>query len=203
MLNIFGGTFDPIHNGHLWMANAIAEKFNIKVALMPLAIPPHKNLALANIIHRVAMLNLALIDYPRLFLNLTEAYSLTTNYTYQTLKKLITLSPINYIIGSDSLVSLDSWDNWQELLKLCSFIILPRQGFEISMMSKKLKLIYHQNLVNNFGDLDMGGKFLWFEGECYNISSTMIRTKIKNKQIFNNFIPLTVFNYIKTNMLYI
>jgi nicotinate-nucleotide adenylyltransferase len=135
-LAIFGGTFDPIHLGHLSVAWEASELLDADVRLMPASVPPHRPSPLANAQQRVAMLKAALQKQPRLTLDARELERSGPSYTIDTLVELRTEEgdrPLVLLLGVDAFAGLPSWHRWRELFDVAHIGVLSRPGVEITM----------------------------------------------------------------------
>lgn len=130
-LILFGGTFDPIHRAHVQAALAVSRALgNAPVHLLPNAVPPHRPQPLANGEQRLAMVRRACIGHRQLIADDWELRQAPQpSYTLATLKhykRLIGRRPLVFVIGADSLVSLNRWHRWQEFPALCHLAVVPR-----------------------------------------------------------------------------
>lgn len=129
-IGILGGTFDPIHFGHLRIALEALEKYKLKeVRFIPCALPVHKKAPLVSSDHRIAMLKLAVKSQKNFIIDQREIKRKTPSFMIETLYDLKDEMPdqqFGLILGSTELVSFTKWRHWQEILKLASLIILPR-----------------------------------------------------------------------------
>ena len=136
-LALFGGTFDPVHSGHLAVARAAAKRFDLGlVYFVPSSVPPHKsNRTFTDFRHRYAMLALATEKEPRFFPSLLEADSAQPNYSIQTvrrLKKSLKKSDkLFFLIGIDAFMEISTWRQPLELLAECDFIVASRPGYSL------------------------------------------------------------------------
>ena len=133
MLELFyGGTFDPVHNGHLAIARAARDELGCEVRLMPAADPPHRAPPGADATQRAQMLDLAVADQPGLRVDRRELLRQGRSYTVDTLRELRQAQggrqPVALLIGADSFVGLPSWREWRQLFDLTHLVIAPRPG---------------------------------------------------------------------------
>jgi nicotinate-nucleotide adenylyltransferase len=141
---LFGGTFDPVHLGHLAVARAAAEKFRLNhVYFVPADLPPHKQKRkLTDFQHRYAMLALATIDDKRFVPSLLDAHTGQPNYTIDTVrrvkKELKSLDKLYFLIGMDAFKDIATWRQPEELLAECEFIVASRPGFSLADIGKVL-----------------------------------------------------------------
>lgn len=186
---IFGGTFNPFHIGHYEMLSSLCElSFVDKVFVMPDKIPPHKSFDGAiDDIHRQNMCLLACEDFDKAELCLIEFERDGKSYTIDTVKLLKEKYPNDnfYIaIGGDMLSTLDTWYNWQELIKTVPFIAFSREGlddFDAAL----------NRLTNN------GANIIVVDSNITNISSTRLRQKIEQ-----NLLPEKIYDYIVQKGIY-
>ncbi|MDF2593019.1 MAG: nicotinate-nucleotide adenylyltransferase [Clostridia bacterium] len=195
---IMGGTFDPIHFGHLAAAETVRQTLNCqKVIFIPLGNPPHKkNRILSDAIHRYTMTVLATNSNPDFEVSNIEVNR--DGYTY-TLNTIIELKKyygndveLLFITGADALLEIETWYKVEELLKLCSFVAVTRPGYDKLMLEQKL--LYLQSKYNSeLHIIDVPG---------LNISSTDIRERIKNGASIRYLVPEAVEQYILKHQLF-
>jgi nicotinate-nucleotide adenylyltransferase len=129
---ILGGTFDPVHNGHLRVAWEAAEALDAQVRLMPAHVPPHKPAPIATAQQRVEMLQRALIGQSRLTVDARELDRAGASYTVDTLRGLRAehgdAQPLILLVGADAFSSLPTWREWRELFRLAHIAMLTRPG---------------------------------------------------------------------------
>lgn len=128
----YGGTFDPIHQGHLQSALFVQQYCQLdSLDLLPCHLPPHRD-SPSSSLHRAEMVRLAIAPYPQLQLNLLELSRDTPSYTVDTLEQLQQQYPgdiLCFVIGMDSLAYLTRWHRWQDMLTLCHLLVLQRPGY--------------------------------------------------------------------------
>jgi nicotinate-nucleotide adenylyltransferase len=132
-LALFGGTFDPVHLGHLSVAWEAAELLDAEVRLMPASVPPHRPAPLANPEQRVAMLHAALQKQDRLAVDTRELHRAGPSYTYDTLSELraeLGDRPLVLLLGADAFAGLPGWHRWRELFDVAHLGVLSRPGVE-------------------------------------------------------------------------
>ena len=177
---IFPGTFNPIHEGHVKMAEYTLNKYNFdKIIFIPAYLPPHKEINKELAKHRFEMVKLAIANNPKFEISDIEYQSEGKSYSLITVQKLIEQydikSRLNFIIGTDAFAKIDSWYKAEDLKKLVHFIVFPRRGDSI----KNIK----------------GWDYELTEMDYVDISSTEIRNGENNAII-------DVEGYIKQNDLY-
>lgn len=135
-LAIFGGTFDPIHLGHLSVAWEASELLDAEVRLMPASVPPHRPTPLADARQRVAMLQAALQKQSRLTLDTRELERSGPSYTIDTLIELRNEQddrPLVLLLGVDAFAGLPSWHRWRELFDVAHIGVLSRPGVQVAL----------------------------------------------------------------------
>ena len=192
-VGILGGTFNPIHNGHLIIAEQVRIKFGLsKVLFIPCNIPYHKkSVGLASATHRLVMVKLAIKDNPYFNTSDIEIKRGGLTYSIDTIRCLKEIYPIGtqfyFIIGTDSLPELILWREIKTLARLCRFIAVDRPGF----VRPKVKLAFLSSRISYSSSL------------LIDISSSRIRQSIKYKQSVKYLVPISVQNYISKHRLYI
>ncbi|HEY5970563.1 MAG TPA: nicotinate-nucleotide adenylyltransferase [Pseudoxanthomonas sp.] len=136
MLKLFyGGTFDPVHNGHLAIARAARDELDTPVRLMPAADPPHREPPGADAMQRARMLGLAVAGETGLSVDRRELDREGRSYTIDTLRELRAelgpAQPLALLIGADSFVGLPTWREWRSLFELTHFVVAPRPGIPL------------------------------------------------------------------------
>lgn len=191
-IGILGGTFDPIHNGHLYLARKICRRLSLdKLIIIPAYIPPHKKGAkISQARHRYNMLKLAVSGNKKLKISNMEIKRKGKSYSVETLRRLRKRYGAKvkffFITGSDSLKELDKWKNMKEILNLCKFVVVERPGFKA---------------VKRPGGLNDNIIFLKINAK--NISATMVRERVKRHESLTGLVSQKVMRYIYRNELYI
>ncbi|QIB26650.1 nicotinate-nucleotide adenylyltransferase [Caloranaerobacter azorensis] len=197
-IGIMGGTFDPIHIGHLVIAEEIRNEFKLdKIIFIPAGNPPHKdNKKITPAKHRYIMTLLATISNPYFEVSAIEVERKGVTYTIDTIKTLREICSndieIYFITGADSILELHTWKNVKELLKLCNFIAATRPGFEMINLKKKIQEMNDKYGANIYTTIVT----------ALQISSTDIRTRIKEGRTVKYLLPEMVEKYIHKNNLY-
>lgn len=184
-VGILGGTFNPIHNGHLIIADQVCSQLGLdQVYFMPDANPPHVDQKLAiDSRDRVAMVNAAIYGNPKFAIEMTEIFRGGVSYSYDTMLELTRRHPENqyyFIIGGDMVSYLPKWHRIDDLVKLVSFVGVKRDGYT---PASKYPII-------------------WVDVPYIDISSTLIRSKIRQHQSIRYLVPDAVLKYIKEHHLY-
>jgi len=188
---IFGGTFDPIHNGHLHIAYEALNFLNLdQIIFMPSGNPPHKlKVDKTDAFIRCELIKMAVRGERAFQVSDYEINRKEINYTYKTLEYFISLEPDTdwyFITGVDCLMELDSWKNVDRILSSCKLVVFNRPGYEKDeILKQKLKIekIYNKEII--FMDLPL-----------LDISSSTIKKKIKNGDNVSYLMPNGVYNTV-------
>ena len=197
-IGILGGTFDPVHLGHIGLAQAALHELMLdEVLLMPASKQPFKNNKhVEDASKRLRMIELATMNCENIGVTDIELQSEGLSYTYDTMLKLMKLYPnteIHFILGSDSLLRIESWYKGKELLKLCSFAVGLRPGDDRAMLKNeadRLTSVY-------------GCKITLLVDLMKSISSTAIRNHVHYKESISGLVSEEVEEYIYEQGLYI
>jgi nicotinate-nucleotide adenylyltransferase len=140
---LYGGTFDPVHDGHLAVADAAAALFDTDVALLPSADPPHRAPPGASAQQRAAMLDLAVAGHPRLQVDRRELQREGPSYSADTLRDVrADIGPdasLAWLLGADAFRDLATWHRWRELLKLAHLVVALRPGYVLGALAPELQ----------------------------------------------------------------
>ncbi|HOM02953.1 MAG TPA: nicotinate-nucleotide adenylyltransferase [Acetivibrio sp.] len=198
-IGILGGTFDPIHNGHLIMAEIIRGAFELdKVLFIPSGNPPHKKeQTVTDAYHRYNMVCEALKGNSHFEVSRIEVDREGYTYTIDTLGVLNEqykgIATLYYIIGADVLYDLLTWKDYEKVFKICRFIAALRPGSDIEGFNDRIKY-----LEDTFSASILAAQIPLIE-----ISSTMIRNRVKEGKSIKYLVPDAVENYIKREGLYL
>ncbi len=198
-VGICGGTFDPVHLGHLTVAEMVRCEFGFdKILFIPSGKPPHKNLdSVTDPIHRLKMVQCAVSTNPNFEAVSIEVERGGYTYTVDTLNQLHELYPegteFYYMIGADVVMDLLKWKKAEEVFTLTSFIALMRPGFQDEEFKTRINYLQSKYEVDIIG----------FEAPLIEISSTFIRDRVKCGKSVKYFVTEPVEMYIKENKLYI
>jgi nicotinate-nucleotide adenylyltransferase len=204
MIGIYGGTFDPVHYGHLRTALEIKEIFALdEVRLIPCSQPPHRETPLTSPEMRLAMLELAVQNQPDLRVDRRELDRVGYSYMIDTLKSLQIENPdrsLLLIIGTDAFEGLASWHQWQQLFDHAHILVITRPGYVLQELSGFLS----SKLTKNREDLklDKAGCLFFQSVTQLDISATAIRLLIGTGQNPGYLLPDNIIKYIKKNKLY-
>ncbi|MFQ5965746.1 MAG: nicotinate-nucleotide adenylyltransferase [Candidatus Scalinduaceae bacterium] len=199
-IGILGGTFNPIHVGHLIMAEEVCKHHQLsKVLFVPAYIPPHKSVVdLADAHHRYQMAKEAIRGNEKFEVSDFEIKREVKSYTIDTVQDLLKLygkdSDVFLIMGADSLNELELWKDIKKLSELCHFVIVNRPGFSTDVSSNLADIIGKDKM----SDIER----LKVEIKPVGISSTDIRKRLKEGVDISNLVPSCVEAYIREHGLY-
>jgi nicotinate-nucleotide adenylyltransferase len=210
MIAILGGTFNPIHLGHLYLATKLQEKCNFdSIRFMPAALPALKDTPSATSEQRAEMVDIAISDHPYFAVDTRELSRPGTSYTIDTLvllrEELGYQVSLCWLMGSDAFAHLNAWHRWQELLNYAHLIVVKRpNNSDLSDLNPEVKNLLSEHEVKTIQEIRVQahGKILVQEIAALDISSTAIREKIRNKQDVGDMIPNGVLSYIQQHDLY-
>lgn len=226
-IGFFGGTFDPVHLGHIALARAAMEQYKLhRVVFVPVGVPPHKlGQPLSPFIHRFAMLALATAEEKTFVLSLLEAPHDETdnrrdrrakpNYSLDTVRRLKqSLKPSDqlfFLIGIDAFAEISEWHEPEQLLRECEFIVAGRPGYSLADVAKALpeKLRPREEVMKPFqkhpvaGDLVLPGATIHLLGDLRQpASATAIRQAVSSGKSLGRFLDPRVADYIRKMGLY-
>jgi len=197
-IGLFGGTFDPIHIGHLIIAELARQKYNLdRVVFIPAGNPPHKSVKLiAPAKDRFEMVRLAIEDNPFFEINSIEVFKESVSYSVDTLKALKNAYPEKtkffFIVGEDSLLELKTWRKPDEILRLCNLIVYRRPDYlsePVQRGNETLNVFWRTGIS-------------FIDGPLLNVSSTWIRKMNMDKMSIKYLVPVKIEEYIKKYSLY-
>ena len=200
---ILGGTFDPIHNGHLAAAHSVAETFQVdELHFVPAFTPPHKaGLGLTSPFHRFAMVALATISIERFRASTIEVDALEKRYTVETLEAMRKSHPgaqFLFVIGTDMFQEIESWRNYRRLFELAHLAIVNRPGFPFRENVAPFQVLTEKKPVK----LPEKPAVFYLPFVQQPISSTEIRDDRKRGADVSQWVPPLVWSYIEKNKLY-
>ena len=210
-IGVLGGTFDPIHFGHLRLAQELADALGLaRVRFIPTGTPPHRNLPQVSGAHRLQMVCTAIAGNPVFEADDREIRREGTSYTYDTLTELrdeLGERPLCLLMGADAFTALTTWHRWQELFELAHVVIAHRPGFGLrelqAALPARLRKIYLQRLAGAPGvPRANAGSIVTREITALDISATLIRAMLARGSSPRYLAPDTVLEYIDRNHLY-
>jgi nicotinate-nucleotide adenylyltransferase len=191
-LGILGGSFDPVHFGHLRIAEEVRENLSLeKVLFIPAPYPPHKGLAqISSLSHRLRMVELAIMGNPGFELSRIEEQREGPSFTIETVREVKLLfgsdAEVYFIAGSDSAHDMFSWKDPFAILSEARVVVVPRPGFDIESV--------HPDIGKRITIVEMG---------TLEISATDIRRRVSRGKSVRYLTPAAVIDYIEENGLYL
>ncbi|MGA0264901.1 MAG: nicotinate-nucleotide adenylyltransferase [Lysobacterales bacterium] len=207
MIGIFGGTFDPVHFGHLRPVWEVRERLGVRdMRLLPAGQPPLRDNAVTPAHHRVEMLRLATAALPGLGIDLREVQRPGPSWMVDTLQEIRSEAgdrPVVLIVGRDSAASLDQWHQWERLIELAHIAVMRRPG-AVSELSAELAEFYATHTVTDVGALAAcsHGRVCEIEVTQLEISSSRIRELVRLGRSPRFLAPGAVVDYISEHGLY-
>ena len=209
-IGLLGGTFNPIHFGHLRMAQELADALSLdEVRFIPSANPPHKAVPKVSAKQRAEMVRMAIADNPLFKLDTRELERIGASYTIDTLvslrEELGASVALCLIMGSDAFVHLNTWVRWQELLNYCHIILVQRPNTaQQPKLAGELATLLEENYTENIADLSQkpAGYIHMQAITPQDISSTDIRKALKNKLSARYLVPEKLIDYLFKYKLY-
>jgi nicotinate-nucleotide adenylyltransferase len=211
---IYGGTFDPVHNGHIEVARRALQLFELdQVLFVPACVPPHKS-GISSAFHRFAMLALATEHEPLLRLSTIELDEPDRPYAVDTVERMQKEIGQNchlfFMIGADSWSEITTWHEWQRLLKMCDLIVVTRPGYELSgnVPPEAAKVVDVQGMsrqeISRLVRSDKGTRTFLADAAMVDISATRIRAAARSRDTdkLREMVPTPVANYIEKYELY-
>ncbi|MGL5741705.1 MAG: nicotinate-nucleotide adenylyltransferase [Legionella sp.] len=205
---IFGGTFDPIHNGHLQTSLAIQSYFKFDAYFfLPCKIPAIKPPAFANTEQRIEMIQLAIKNHDCFKLDLREIERQTPSYMIETMESYRMEYPkasITLVIGHDAFLSLPHWHKWEQIITLSHLLVINRSEFTASPIPQNVQQFLARYQAQNKNALlsTQASSIFMFDAGDYEISSTSLREEIKKGIDVKDKLPIPVYEYIRAQGLY-
>lgn len=207
-IGILGGTFDPVHNGHINLALSCYQHFGLgEVRLLPVNIPAHRPQPIASSDQRLAMLKLAVQGHSQLRIDERELHREGISYTIDTLKSLrveLDSQAICIILGMDAFQAFHTWHQWQLILDYAHIIVADRPGNESGLKQAELKSLFTERATNNTSILQQvpAGSILKIDLPMLDVSASQVRSLISADKETAHLLPLSVNDYIQSNKLY-
>lgn len=210
-IGIFGGTFDPIHLGHLRLANEAYKQLGLKeVKFMPCGQSPlKKQQPIASAAERLAMINLAINSYPHFYIDDREIKQTEISYTVATLRSIRQEhpnTPLCFIMAMDAFAEFNLWHKYQEIMQLSHLIVANRTTDSPIIINKEILALLNSHQTTDIKDLhhNLAGKiYFLYMGSDPDISATTIRALIKQGKDASYMVPQTVWSYIQKHRIYI
>lgn len=194
---ILGGTFDPIHNGHIYIAYKALQYLNLdKIIFMPSGNPPHKKgEKITDGLIRKKMINKAIKSEVKFELSDYEIKKQDISFTYKTLEYFNRLEPNTdwyFLTGTDCLMEIDTWKNVDRIFNSCNFVVFNRSGYDYRKVMKKKDEV----------EKKYNKQIIYLDIDAINISSTQIRSEINEGKDVRGYLPYGVYDIIKEFKLY-
>ncbi len=206
-IGVFGGSFDPIHKGHIESLKSATEKLNLsKVLVIPNKVSPLKDMSVANSMQKIKMLEIAFKDFKEIEIEDYELEKEGPSFMFETLqyldKKLVKKKHFLLIIGEDSFQSFHRWKNYQQIIKMTSILVMNRPGLNNDLTKKAIEL--HQDYIENtYGDNNFKtGKIYFIKIKPNPASSTYIRENIDDQSVLAEGLDDDVLKYLQEQKIY-
>ena len=211
-IGIFGGTYNPVHWGHVRTALEIKNTLKLeKMLMVPCGIPPHRQLPGVSSDARLAMLKLAIKDFPELEIDERELKRGGPSYSVDTLQSLRNEMPgqsFAMCIGMDAFLALNTWHRWQDLFGLAHIVVAHRPGWSMEkirdQLPSELKNELKQRYKTDLAEIsrNKAGTIVELKVTEIDISSSSIRQRIENNESISGLVPVAVEGYINRQSLY-
>lgn len=206
-IGVFGGTFDPIHKGHLEVAEMAFTLCSLEqIIFIPAKVPPHKEPPQASFEDRLNMVVLACQDKPAYICSAIEGERQGPSYSLHTIRRLkeevAAADELFFIVGLDTFLEIHSWYEYQEVISTIHFIVIGREGYQGQALNQVLQEEGYIRRKNRVWENEKKRKLYLMEHSPVGISSTQLRENMNKTEQAVRFLPSTVLNYIKKNKLY-
>ncbi|UTJ48745.1 nicotinate-nucleotide adenylyltransferase [Atlantibacter subterranea] len=209
LLAYYGGTFDPIHFGHIKPVEALTRQVGLqKVVIIPNNVPPHRPQPEASSAQRKAMIEAAIHNNALFELDDRELQRAMPSWTADTMEALRNeqgaAQPLGFIIGQDSLLAFRTWHRYADILACCHLLVCRRPGYPLTMPDAEQQRWLEQHLAADAGELHAlpAGKIFLADTPLLAISATDIRQRLENGQPCDDLVPGPVMGYIIRHGLY-
>lgn len=194
MIGVLGGSFDPVHNGHLQAARVAKETLNLtEVRFIPCFAHAFEKSFIATTAQRIALLEIALKPYPDFKLDLREIEAEKTSYMIDTLlalNKEFSTESLGLILGTDVFKHIQQWHRWQEITEYANIVVLNRPGEVASEQTV-------DHFLNKAQD-----SLIFIEDDFLELSSTSVRKQLQNKQSIKTELPPDCISFIDKEKIY-
>ncbi len=218
-IGLFGGTFNPIHNGHLRAATSVLEGFGLdSLVMIPAAMPPHKpSKNMASAADRLEMTRLAAADFENLVVSDVELVRSGPSYTIDTARyfheRFDADTQLFFILGADAFLEIDTWKDFEELFFSIPMIVLDRPGGRrdtSASFSQEVETFLIARISENYVPAEDGLSFshprrqtvYLFPGQMMDVSSTWIRDRVGRGEMVTDAVPRKVEDFIRRKGLY-
>ena len=206
IIGIFGGTFDPVHNGHTKTISYLLKLIPFKkIIVIPNARPPQDKEVIGSVEDRLTMTLLAFKKHKRVVVDDRESLRPGPSYAIDTVKEILKeekVSRLSMIVGSDVFAEIDTWHHWEELFRLVHFVVMKRPDYPIPKKKKSFQLINKGNSIEELAKADGTGKVIEVKVEPINVSSTRIRKNLATARSIESLVSSEVRDYLLINKLY-
>ncbi len=210
-IGIYGGTFDPIHYGHLRPVLDVCELLQLEhIRFIPSFMPPHREAPQSSVKERLLMLQSAISSEEKFIIDQREIIRQGPSYMYETLLSLKQDFPhhcLCLILGLDAFIKINTWHKWEKLLSLCHLVVTKRPETsykEIDSWPKEIRILYKKHFVEQIDELFLSSNnnIYFMDVTQLPISSSLIRHKLKHNQSIRYLLPDAVYDIITENQLY-
>lgn len=207
MIGIFGGTFDPVHYGHLGLAQAVNRNLNTqRIIFVPLGNPPHRDRPQVSSEARVKMLRAAIQPYDNFEISTLEVDKATPSWTVETLAYFAEQLPdetLCLLMGSDAFRQINEWYEWHTLLDYAHMVVVTRAGVPMDL-SDEVAGFLDCHRVESLPEpiADAQGNILLLQTDVPRVSSTQVRHAIEAGEALDRLLPESVEQLIRTNSYY-
>jgi nicotinate-nucleotide adenylyltransferase len=208
-VGIYGGTFDPVHNGHLEVARRVLQLFELdEVIFVPACVPPHKrNANLTSAFHRFAMVALATEADQRLLVSTIELDAPDRPYAVDTVARMQNETRrLFFIIGADSWSEITTWHEWRRLVGMCDLIVVTRPGYVIEAKVERFSDVraMDKRSILELVESETKPRVFTTDVAMLDVAATEIRTFVRagDFEILNTKVPPSVAAYIEKHGLY-
>lgn len=212
-IGLFGGTFDPVHLGHLRLAEELGEALGLaEVRFLPAGTPPHRSPPAASATDRLAMVALAIASNPRFKLDAHEIHKTEPCYMVDTLAalraELGSQRPLTLFLGADAFLGLATWHEWRRLFRLAHLAVAQRPGFAVADRQGTMPPALRAELADRYTDRgdDLhsapAGRIFLYQITQLDIAASHIRALVAAGRSVRYLVPDAVLDYIERHRLY-
>ena len=207
LIGLLGGTFDPIHNGHLHLVKAAAKRIGFdQLRIIPCRQPPHRDAPIASASQRLEMLQLAITETPEFVVEICELESDEPSYAFETLSILRgknAQARFCWIMGLDAFQNFTQWFRWRQILELTHLLIVQRPGYQVEQNQDSQELLERYQIT----DIEVlrqtpAGGILVLELDALDVSATYIRQRLRAGKNVAGLMPQTVIDWLEQNPIY-